>query len=218
MEEKGPDILRRLVIVWVVTMVVLLGYVLLGIGITQLPEEESGARIIVDQVFFHSKDVDQETLDLEVYIYITNNGDRDCKVVISAYALDVRTNLVKDTASLDLGTVEGQSTLRGSLRVQLDRLKQYRVELVVQKEQMIAVKGSGTVNLKEAGSGGVDYKTDYESGANDDTEDYKSIPLIAPEMGTASAAPFLFICILLVPGIIVVIAIFYFVSRRRGRK
>ncbi|MCU0798242.1 MAG: hypothetical protein MUC62_01030 [Candidatus Thermoplasmatota archaeon] len=217
MEEKGPDILRRVLIVWVVTMVVLLGYVLLGIGMSQLPEEESGARIIVDQVFFHSKDVDQETLDLEVYIYITNNGDRDCKVVISAYALDVRTNLVKDTASLDLGTVSGLSTLRGSLRVQLDRSKQYRVELVVQKEQMIAVKGSGTVNLKEAGSGGVDYKTDYESGPTDDEKKDSSIPIV-DDMGRANAAPFLFICILLVPGIIVVIAIIYFVSRRRGRK
>lgn len=217
MEEKGPDIFRRVLIVWVIMMVVLLGYILLGLGISQLPEKQSGPRIIVDQVFFHTKDVDHETLDLEVYIYITNNGDKECKVVISAYALDVRTNLVKDTASIDLGTVEGQSTLRGSLRVQLDRTKQYRVELVVQKEQMIAVKGSGTVNLKEAGAGGVDYKTDYDSG--DDSDGDESSPLILPPaMGGTLAAPFILVCLLIVPGVIIVIVVIYLVLRRRGRK
>ena len=218
MDDNGPDVLRRVLVVWAVTMIVLMGYLLLGLGLSLLPERESNARIIVDQVFFHSKDVDQSTLDLEVYIYITNNGDKGCSVTISAYALDVRTNLVKDTASLNLGEVSGQSTLRGSLRVQLDRSKQYRVELVVQKEQMIAVKGSGTVNLKEAGAGGVDYKTDYEADDDDEEIDTWGSGFPAVPKMEASSAPLLFLCLLIVPGIIVVVIVIYFVARRRGKQ
>lgn len=159
------------------TKVILLGFILIMLILTStfgyfllFPEEEGnvGAVLKVDEVYFVTKELQGEKYTLETFVFITNNGDADCQVEIRAFAINVDTNLAMDEASEDVGSVEAQKTKETSFTVDVPKDGKYRVELLIFKNDKVTVKGSGTVNLNQAGIGGEDYQTvESEESAKD---------------------------------------------------
>jgi len=150
------------------TKVILLGFILIMLILTGIfgyfllfPEEEEavGAVLKVDEVYFVTKELQGDKYTLETFVFITNNGDADCQVNIRAFAINVDTNLAMDEASEDVGSVEAQKTKETSFTVDVPKDGKYRVELLIFKNDKVTVKGSGTVNLDQAGAGGEDYQT-----------------------------------------------------------
>jgi len=192
------------------TKVILLGFILIMLILTTtfgyfllFPEEEEtvGAVLKVDEVYFVTKELQGEKYTLETFVFITNNGDADCRVNIRAFAINVDTNLAMDEASEDVGSVEAQKTKETSFTVDVPKDGKYRVELLIFKNDKVTVKGSGTVNLNQAGSGGEDYETVESEEATSPPKDKAMSPTILNFLGVS-----------------LVITIYVVYRRRRGRK
>jgi len=149
---------KRLLLVFIIIMIglnALLGYQLI------FPEEEevetTGAYLLVDKVYFGAEDIGVKNCDLDIYMFITNEGDESCIVRVWAFVVDVDSNLAMDDKNVTIGTIEGEKTKEASVKVNVPRNGRYVVKLVVFKDGKITVKGKGTVDLRSAGGGGEDY-------------------------------------------------------------
>jgi len=132
---------------------------ILGSASIAVDDRDREAYLIVEQVYFESEEVGDDTYDLIVKAYVTNDGDKGADVRVSAFAIDIRTNIVFDSSSDDLGRMEGRTTKRADMSVQIDSQRKYMVEVIVYKDGKVVVRGSGTVDLALAGVGGEDYRT-----------------------------------------------------------
>lgn len=163
---------------WTLTKQILLGIIVIVIGLNGvlgyylfLDEEEEvtkGAILRVDEVYFLAQNMEGEELELEVYMFITNQGEESCSTRVRAFIIDVDTNLAMDEKNADMGILEGQKTREGSIRVNVPNECSYRVELLVFKNEKVTVKGSGTVDLRFSGAEGEDYRTTRDDEALED--------------------------------------------------
>jgi hypothetical protein len=160
MDEKKQNTGRTVLIVIIVLMSGLTGFFVLGSAVIAISNIDRGAYLIVEQVYFESKEVGNDLYDLEVKAYVTNDGDRSCDVRVSVFAKEMESNLVYDSDSKDLGSLKGRSTVKTGMIVSIDSMRRYLIEVLVYKDGKVVVRGSGTVNLREAGTGARDYKTD----------------------------------------------------------
>lgn len=137
----------------------------LVIVIDMMNDEPVGSILVVEEVYFVSEETSSGSMDLYVHVFVTNDGDEPCKSEIRAFAVDVETNLAMDETGHTVGTIDDQATSESMLLLTLPSDGRYRVELLIFKDGKITVKGTGTVNLYQAGSGGKDYRTDLEDPA-----------------------------------------------------
>ncbi len=171
----------------IITIALFLSAVIgLVIVIDKLNDEPTGSILLVEEVYFLSEETSSGSMDLSVHVFITNDGDEPCQSEIRAFAVDVETNLAMDEASLNVGTIDDQTTSESMLMMTLPSDGRYRVELLIFKDSKITVKGTGTVNLYDAGSGGKDYRTDQADPSADDVEDEEdAMPF--PQIGAVVA-------------------------------
>jgi len=201
-EKQKPKwtITKKILLICIIAMflpIMLMGYYLL------FPEEEVplGAVLEVEEVYFVVKDQNGDQFTLETFAFITNEGDDDCEVRIRAFAIDVQTNLAMDQASVSIGKVAAQKTEEASVDMDLPKDGKYRVELLIFKDEKVTVKGSGTVNLQEAGTGGKDYHSNVEDAYPPDSKKEGSAPTIFNVIGVS-----------------VVVALVTIYVKRRGRQ
>lgn len=149
--------------VWyTVAMVVLVGMVVTGIFTGGGEEEGTGSssRIEVEEVYFVMTDQTQLYTNMDILVFITNDGKTDLSdVTVRAFAVETDSNLARDEAVKVMGELKGQTTIEGKLTIKLPNNDTYRVELLVFKDGKLTIRGSGTVNLKGVGQASA-YKTD----------------------------------------------------------
>ncbi len=193
-KEKENDWTGTKVFLLVLIIIMLAISTLFGV-LLLLPDDQEpvGAVLEVEEVYFVAKEADGDDIELEIFGFLTNDGDEPCEARIRAFAIDVQTNLAMDDTTAEVGEIVEQTTKEASLTVDLPRDGRYRVELLIFKDGKVSVKGQGTVNLAETGSGGQDYSTNtYDEPP---AEKENATPSIFNALGVIVAVS---LCILLV--------------------
>ncbi len=144
-----------------------------------IPEKKTSARLDVEEVYFVENDVSQGKTRLEVFVFITNDGDEDCDSFIRAFAIDKDTNIAMDDTTTSIVEINGQTSHESQLDLEVPSDGRYRVELLIFKNDKITVKGQGFVDLNLGGSGGSDYRTLVED-PQSEVDDNKAVPFIGP--------------------------------------
>ncbi len=174
------------------------------------PEETVSTDLEVDEVYFSTKELGGTDTDLEILVFITNEGDDDVsKVEIRAFAVETDSNIARDEARAELSGLKAKTSKEGKLYITVPNNDTYRIELLIFEEGKLSIRGSGTVDLTGVGSAS-DYRTD--SGVDDDAG-YGGIEM--SEDGAASAP--ILICLFMgvvVIGILVVVVVA--MSKKRG--
>ncbi|MGA1819983.1 MAG: hypothetical protein ACMUHU_03130 [Thermoplasmatota archaeon] len=129
-------------------------------------EPRTDAILEVEEVYFRYEGYESGEYRISVKAFISNVGDRDCDVRIRAFAVDDMSNLAMDDAETDLGVVKADTTAEASFEISVIYDGLFTVELIVFKDELITVKGSGKVSLSEQQMGGKDYRNTV----TDDTE------------------------------------------------
>lgn len=146
-------------------------------------EELKDALLTVDEVYFLLEESTDGKIHLSVIAFISNEGEMDCQARIRAFAIDADSNLAMDDAVENVGKVPAGKTVEASLEMELDYNGSFRIELMVFKDDMITVKGYGTVNLAYHGFGGSDYYN-TETDPTEEGEEKASAPF--PAVGTVA--------------------------------
>mgnify|MGYP006284773613 CR=1 FL=1 len=150
-----------------------------------VPDEKEDARLDVEEVYFVDKGKIGDKTNLHVFVFVTNQGDKDCNSHIRAFAVDEETNIAMDDTSTTETEVEGDVTSEFLLQFLVPTNGSYRVEILVFKDEKITVKGQGDVDLRLSGTEGSDYRTtDTSEDEGDDNE--SAIPFVGP-IGLATA-------------------------------
>ena len=150
-QEHGPW--------YAITILLLIGTIVAGYYLFSDEESTPPSKLKVEEVYFVMTDQDQEHTDMDILVFITNDGKTSLsEVTARAFAVETDSNLARDEAIKEMGTVKSQTTVEGTLKIELPNNETYRVELLIFKEGKLAIRGSGTVNLKGVGKAN-DYKT-----------------------------------------------------------
>jgi hypothetical protein len=184
----------------ILVLMIFLSILLLSFSVMLLKEyviedKPTKARLVVDEVYFVDKEDANGKTKLEVFVFVTNEGDLDCKSHIRGFAIDKDTNIAQDDTDTEDVKIEGQTTVESKLTFEIPESGRYRVELLVFKDKKITVTGQGHVDLVVGGSSGSDYRT-TEGDDDSEKDDGASIPFIGPA------------------GIIVVLIVSIFIFRR----
>jgi hypothetical protein len=139
---------------------------------------KTDAKLEVEEAYFKSEESLFEDTELQIFVLVTNIGDKDCDTHVRAYVVNKETNIAMDDSTTEEVKIEGQSTHESSFNVMVPSNGRYRVEFLVYKNDMITVKGEGHVDLKAGGSEGRDYWTSED----DETESKASLstPFLGP--------------------------------------
>lgn len=159
-EENGS--LGKKVLYIVIATLLLINVIFAGIliveGLTK-DRKKKEALLSVDEVYFVQENVQGNEITLTVNTFITNDGEKSCDGRIRAFAIDVDTNLAIDEAEKNIGEIQPEKTVETSISIRLETDGKYRIELMIFKDDMVSVKGRGTVNVDDKGTGGQDYRT-----------------------------------------------------------
>ncbi len=151
-----------------VTVLVLAGTIILGYILFH-EEEEPTSDVRVEEVYFVQTHQDELETKMNIIVFVTNDGEAELSdIKIRAFAVETDSNLARDEAVKIITSVEGDSTVEGTLTITLPNNDSYRVELLVFKEGKLTIRGSGTVNLVGVG-GATPYKTARGGGTGDDS-------------------------------------------------
>ncbi|HHD15645.1 MAG TPA: hypothetical protein ENK47_02945 [Euryarchaeota archaeon] len=151
-------------------------------------EEPSKAKLEVEEAYFKTAGDSSGNTVLEVFIFVTNVGDLSCSSHIRAFAVDKETNIALDDATTDVVTIKGGTTDEASFMIEVPSSRSYRVEFLIFKDERITVKGEGSVDLRVAGSGGMDYFSKVTDTTPQEEKESAAIPFIGPGAIIASAA------------------------------
>jgi len=160
MRDEENNLGRIVLVLAVIVMACLSGIFLIGSAATALSDRDREAYLLVEQVYFKSKETGKQIYDIDVKAYITNDGDEPCDVRVSVFAKEMDSNLVYDSDTKFLGTLDGRTTVNTDMVVTIDAMRRYFIEVLVYKNGKVVVRGSGTVNLREAGTGAKDFEAD----------------------------------------------------------
>ena len=173
------------------------------------PEETVSTDLEVDEVYFSTKELGGTDTDLEILVFITNEGDDDVsRVEIRAFAVETDSNIARDEARVELSGLKAETSLEGKLYITIPNNDTYRIELLIFEEGKLSIRGSGTVDLTGVGSAS-DYRTDDGSG---DDESYGGIEIV--DDGTASGS--ILICLFM--GAIIVVVLIVIVVAMNKKK
>jgi len=124
--------------------------------------KEKEAELVVEETYFEKEEeVGGKTL-LNVFVMVTNDGDKDCDSHVRAFIIDRDTNIAMDDTTTVDERIEGQTTFESGFQLSVPSNARYRVEILVFKDGMITVKGVGHIDLSSGGSSGQDYRTTME--------------------------------------------------------
>jgi len=198
----------------ILVMTVVLGYFVFTI------DHGSGAHNLeVEEVIMSSHGTLGGTeTDLTISVFLTNQGKGAIDDVrVRAFAVERDSNLARDEDAISMGRIEGETSPEGELHITVPNNDTYRIELLVFENGRLTLRGSGTIDLKGIGVAS-EYST-YEppemTGAGGDTEDngiWRS-PASSDEAFSLLMSAF---CLLVIPGIIVVLVIIAVV--KQGKK
>ena len=164
------------------------------------PEETVSTDLEVDEVYFSTKELGGTDTDLEILVFITNEGDDDVsRVEIRAFAVETDSNIARDEARVELSGLKAETSLEGKLYITIPNNDTYRIELLIFEEGKLSIRGSGTVDLTGVGSAS-DYRTD--DGVDDDSYD-----ILSEDGVSAPASAGVFICLFMGVVIIVILIV-----------
>lgn len=152
---------------------------------------EKDAMLTVEETYFEKDQRVGEQIELNVFVMVTNDGDRDCDSHIRAFIIDRDTNIAMDDTTTEEVNIRGRSTHEASFELLVPEDASYRVEILVFKDDMITVKGVGHVDLAVGGTGGQDYRTTMED------EEVEGEKLSTPFLGPAAITAVLCVSVLL---------------------
>ena len=176
------------------------------------PEETVSTDLEVDEVYFSTKELGGTDTDLEILVFITNEGDDDVsKVEIRAFAVETDSNIARDEARAELSGLKAKTSKEGKLYITVPNNDTYRIELLIFEEGKLSIRGSGTVDLTGVGSAS-DYRT--ESGAGSD-DAYDTLGMSEPEGASASILICMFMGVVAV-GVGILIAVVVAASKKKG--
>lgn len=204
-----------------VAILLMIGGIVLG---CLLPEEEEvGVEALkVEDVFFVKTRQDGLMTDMNITIFITNDGDVDVNSLkVRAFAVEENSNLARDEDLTDLGNIEKQTTSEGKLQIRIPNNLSYRIELLIFKNDEISIRGSGGVNLVGVGSA-QDYKTEDGGVMGDDNSGERALTTDGDEEDEGVLADGMSLCGLsmafLVVVIFILVGILIWVLNRDKRK
>ena len=145
-------------------------------------EEKTDAILVVEEVYFVLAQSNTESYRISVKVFISNDGEKDCDAKVRGFIIDKDSNLAMDDTEAAAGRIPAGKTVETSLEMEVLYNGSFRVELLVFKDGLITVKGSGNINLAQFGTGG----KDYSNTVTDPTEeDEKGSALPFPGIGVA---------------------------------
>ncbi len=177
-EWNGPRVIILIGVLILIFVSTVLGWTLIDHYL--IKEEPTPARLEVEEVYFVESGMSLGKTKMDVFVFITNDGDKDCRSFIRAFAVDKDTNIAMDDSSTTETEIKGQTSNEATLSLEVPSNGKYRVELLVFKDDKITVKGLGFVDLKTGGNAGSDYRTTDEDPISEADKDVSTIPFIGP--------------------------------------
>jgi hypothetical protein len=177
-EWNGPRVIILIGVLILILVSAVMGWTLIDQYL--IKEEPAPARLEVEEVYFVENGMSMGKTKMDVFVFITNDGDKDCRSFIRAFAVDKDTNIAMDDSSTTETEVKGQTSNEATLTLEVPSNGKYRVELLVFKDDKITVKGLGFVDLKTGGTAGSDYRTTDEDPMVEKEESSSAIPFIGP--------------------------------------
>lgn len=139
----------------VIASLTVVGFVTVVITLTATGAD-NGCGLIIDDIFpLQSPGSSRNTMSYTLIIYITNKGDGMAKNVrISAYAETDR-GIVVDWKDAVLGDIASEKTVSSQLpALTLEKNLTYTVLLRIWVNDLVVLKGPGTIDLRPYSSGG----------------------------------------------------------------
>jgi len=128
--------------------------------------------LFIEDVFFRG--LEGSPMRVELTVYMTNDGTKDAESVrVDAWPVMTESNMAKDGASRDVGTVGVNRTASPTMTVFLEPATTHSVELLIFERGKVVLRGRSTVST--SGVGGSDYQNIEVRGTGDDS-DYDGIP------------------------------------------
>lgn len=175
-EWNGPRVVVLIGAIILVLISAFLGWALIDEYLIE--EEPSPAILDVEEVYFVENGRHLGKTKLDVFVFITNDGDKDCTSHIRAFAVDKDTNIAMDDTFTAEREIKGQTSDESSLSLEVPSDGKYRVELLVFKDDKITVKGLGYVDLKVGGTAGSDYRTTDGDPQIDKEDEEDAVPFV----------------------------------------
>ncbi len=212
MKEATKEYFREHGLWYIITILLLAGTIVTGCYLFRDEESAPPSKLKVEEVYFVMTDQDQENTDMDILVFITNDGKTSLSgVTARAFAVETDSNLARDEAIKEMGTVKSQTTVEGTLKIELPNNETYRVELLIFKEGKLAIRGSGTVNLKGVGKAN-DYKTTEGDTAR--SGDGDGMGLVEDDAGSICG---IIIAVVIIVGLIVLFVLI-FMGQQKGKE
>jgi hypothetical protein len=144
------------------------------------PERLEEPHLNVDEVFFikertftrtNGDDVEEEFVEIETTVYLTNDGLADAKdVEIHAYPRAGSYNLAASKTEEQVGTIATQKTAVVDFIVTIPKGDKHDVELMILEDGKLILSGSGSVKIEASQSIAEKFNTRVVSGTQNDTD------------------------------------------------
>lgn len=154
--------------------------------------------------------------ELNISVFLTNQGKGGIDDVrVRAFAVERDSNLARDEDTRSMGRIEGETSPEGELHITVPNNDTYRIELLVFENGRLTLRGSGTIDLKGIGvaSEYSAYEPPEMSGEDANGGNFWRSPAASDEAFSLLMSAF---CLLVIPGIIVVLVIILVV--KQGKK
>ncbi len=123
--------------------------------------DEAPAALAVEDVFFQLDELDEEMVQIEISIYITNYGREESgEIELVFNALNMSNSFGVDNATTEIGRLAGERTVEARVPMELPTNTSYRIKIRVAEDGMTTIEGSGEISLGEVSQSVVDFTTE----------------------------------------------------------
>ncbi|MCK4613588.1 MAG: hypothetical protein KAU14_02195, partial [Thermoplasmata archaeon] len=104
----------------------------------------------IEEVFFILEGVDEDSMTIDINIYITNVGNQDSGVInISAFAENTDNKITYAQGSAVIPVIEGERSKNTTITMDLDKNQSFIIKIRLFEDGMIKIKGSAEVTTGE---------------------------------------------------------------------
>ena len=167
--------------------------------------------IRIEEVFFILTGVKDDSIVVDITIYVTNIGNKDSgEINITAFAVRNDNSITYAQGSANIPMIPGENTQQTKISMELDKHRTFRIDIIAFEDHMIKETGYGKITTGEVNQTAVD----FVSGEGGNAKEYGEEDSGAAMLGGGGSA----LCIFVPVIIVVLILIFNHTFGADGRR
>ena len=167
-------------------------------------EEEEVENMRIEEVFFILTHVDDDSITVDITIYLTNTGNKDTgEVNITAFAKRTKTNIGSGQGSAIISKIETGKTDNAKISMEFDKNETFKIEIMVFDDRYLGPQGYGEITTGDVDQSAEDFVNEGSGGSpgNAEDDDDKDEAM----MGADSSASFVLCFFVFIPVLLIIL-------------